>query len=1019
MSGRPDILWIGAGAGSGKTERLVNEIVGLLRGVTPDGVPLPRSYKPCEILALTFTRAATLELRQRVRLKLLEAGPEGEDGPPGRLYLSQLDDLSILNFHGFAAQLLGEEAIRRGWGCGITVLDSAVAAERDRRLLDRFLTAQMAKHPADWSGAEKFMGMGALQAWLNHAADRAAIFAPQFTKMLARLPGRAAERDARRREASAQVLPGLREGIKEWQPQLDPALLRAVERVADYLAAIASGRAPPDPGLLLAAKQAFMGMDKGGLWGNLVQSRVRKTAEPAFEAAQAIALEAALEPLLPELGLLLESSRQFAARQGSLSFDDLMSFMAEALGDEALCRSLAGRYKCLLVDEAQDTDPVQARLVRAFHKYLPEDGRIVVVGDEKQAIFRFRSADLESYFALQEQLEGARTERLEKNFRSVVPILDAVQELGRLGLFEAEADEDEEAPPPFWVDEKARLVPERLCGDPARLFMVEGGVPEYLDWALAKLAEWKLERRDALFLAATGKQLDELEAEFIRRDIPVIRPGQSLWDRECAVALCSAAAAAADPENDVALLAALRSILFTISDDDLIAAVITPDEKPGRLRALWENPPGSGPLAEAMARLRELRECALPPAIGLEALARACGLEPLLEAREFPGGFAERQAFDRLMQLAAGCASLSEFAVRCRKLRAANERQSQFVDPSLPGVRLMTVHGAKGLGERAVFLDGRLSLKKSQKSDQLAFHATGEWAGFWGNRQRGTLSWEDEGFAAREAEAAARDTGALAYVALTRAKDYLTIWAPDFSSNRGAPLIRRIDMQRDGSPLLQEKILRISLEEKPPVEIRLEPLGEPPLPVPLAAAAPVELFSPEDYSRQLGVMGRGSLLHKTMELWTGFAPGGWREALARAARTLGAEAEEKKLGPVISKLDGSPLLQALRAADQRGGLWREFTLFVPGEIERDEESPEADDYENFRLFRRGVADLVYRDESGRWVIVDYKTGKRTAELEEEYRAQLAGYRAALQSAGCPDAKMVLWFVEQADGVVTL
>ncbi len=1014
MTGRPDILWIGAGAGSGKTERLVNEITGLLRGVAHDGAPLPRSYKPGEILALTFTRAATLELRQRVRLKLLEAKADPLSG--------SLDELAILNFHGFAALLLGEEAIRRGWGCGISVLDSAAAAERDRRLLDRFLSAQMAKNPADWSIAERFMGVATLQGWLARGATRAASFSPQFAKLLANLPEKRAEREMRRREAAALALPALREGLQEWRGQLHPALTAAVERVADFLAAITEMRAPPDPGLLLAAKQTFMKMDKGELWGELVQSQVRKTAEPAFEAAQAIALEMALQPLLPELGKLLESSRQFAARQGSLSFDDLMSFMAEALGDEALCRSLTTRYRCLLVDEAQDTDPVQARLVRAFHKFLPEDGRIVVVGDEKQAIFRFRSADLESYLALQEQLEGARAERLDKNYRSVAPILEAVQELGRLGLFDAATDDDGDGPPPFWVDEKARLQPARDCPGTARMFMVEGGAPEYIDWALANLDEWGVERREALFLAATGAQLDELEAEFIRRDIPVIRPGQSLWGRECAVALCAAAAAAADPENDVALLAALRSILFTISDDDLLGAVVSTDEKPGRLRALWEKPPASGPLADAMFLLRELRDGALPPVAGLQKLALACGLESLLAAPEFPGGFAERQAFERLMQLAAGCASLSDFAARCRKLRAANERQAQFVDPTLPGVRLMTVHGAKGLGERAVFLDGRLVMKKPSNRDLLVFHSTGEWAGFWGIRQRGTLSWEDEGFAAREAESAARDAGALAYVALTRAKDFLTLWAPEFSCKgaKGDPLIRRIDALRNESPLLQKKILRISLEEKPPAEIKLEPLGESPKPESIPAAAVCEPFSFEDYSRQLAAMERGSLLHKTMELWEGFTPGGWREALARAARSLGAESASAGLEPILVKLDGAPLLQALRKAHQDGNVWREFTLFVPNDADQDDESPVASGgIENFRLFRRGVADLVYRDDSGQWVIVDYKTGKRDADLEGKYKLQLAGYRDALRVAGCPDAMMVLWFVEEPDGVVSL
>ena len=70
-----------------------------------------------------------------------------------------------------------------------------------------------------------------------------------------------------------------------------------------------------------------------------------------------------------------------------------------------------------------------------------------------------------------------------------------------------------------------------------------------------------------------------------------------------------------------------------------------------------------------------------------------------------------------------------------------------------------------------------------------------------------------------------------------------------------------------------------------------------------------------------------------------------------------------------------------------------------------------------KFFRRGIADLVYRDDGGRFVIVDYKTGIRSPENLADYREQLASYRAALAAAGFAEAKLLLWFVEADDAPV--
>ena len=133
---------------------------------------------------------------------------------------------------------------------------------------------------------------------------------------------------------------------------------------------------------------------------------------------------------------------------GIAGFDDLLRFTAERLLDPACAQRLAARVRCLLVDEAQDTDPVQAQLVMALHGALghpvrgsKEAGRIVVVGDEKQAIYRFRGADLASYHALEKALGGAEHVALKSNYRSVPEILSFVQQFANEKFLEPQGDD--------------------------------------------------------------------------------------------------------------------------------------------------------------------------------------------------------------------------------------------------------------------------------------------------------------------------------------------------------------------------------------------------------------------------------------------------------------------------------------------------------------------------------------------------------------------------------------------------
>jgi len=134
---------------------------------------------------------------------------------------------------------------------------------------------------------------------------------------------------------------------------------------------------------------------------------------------------------LEEIAALQKSYEQYKARHNLMDYDDLLLYLRSLLRtNEHVQRTLSERYRYIMVDEYQDTNLIQADIVRLLGSRY---GNVMVVGDDAQAIYSFRGATVRNILEFPEQFPGCRMITLEENYRSTQPILNLTNELLRKG----------------------------------------------------------------------------------------------------------------------------------------------------------------------------------------------------------------------------------------------------------------------------------------------------------------------------------------------------------------------------------------------------------------------------------------------------------------------------------------------------------------------------------------------------------------------------------------------------------
>lgn len=381
-------LFVSAGAGSGKTFTLTRRIVYAL---SPESGPFVEHLD--QVLAITFTKDAAAEIRDRVRRALIEEGMDEE--------ALTVDDAWISTIHGMCSRILRAHALELGIDPEFTVLTDT------DELMDQAVEHVLGRATAPDAAPELAASLKALYAWYPMAGEGGPFGAGTTIKGLVR--------DLL--ELSSQ-LPGGMDDVRVARGQADTSALADA-----YRAALGASKATTEKAqVALDAIDAFEASGKTMEdAARLMMSCSMPRASKAFPKEQVELLKAeaadafinivlacggpALDALTGLARAVEAEYRALKAGQSALDNNDLLRMAYEALHDyPAIRAAYEGRFKMVMIDEFQDTDQMQVDLIR----YLTGAGEraLCTVGDAQQSIYRFRGAEVE-VFRRQERKVGS------------------------------------------------------------------------------------------------------------------------------------------------------------------------------------------------------------------------------------------------------------------------------------------------------------------------------------------------------------------------------------------------------------------------------------------------------------------------------------------------------------------------------------------------------------------------------------------------------------------------------------
>ncbi|MCP4868062.1 MAG: UvrD-helicase domain-containing protein [Proteobacteria bacterium] len=803
-------LVVEAAAGTGKTTALVGRILGLVRtGRT----------RLAKVVAVTFTEKAAGEMKIRMRTEIEAARQEASGDEAARLdvALKELEAARIGTIHGLCSDILRERPVEAGID---PMFDVAAEGEAEalfseaferwfpevledppegvrrimRRPSGRYSSARDQLRGAGWRLAEHRDFTG---TWRRDHFARADAIDDLLDQMgdLVALDDQITDRDHHLTRCIGRIgrfVEDLR--LKETAFDRDhdaiEASLRSARRWNEWnwrgynVKELAPGLSRDD---VLERRDGL--------------KEILDRVVDACDADLAACLHRELRPLVAEYEALKK-------RAGKLDFIDLLCRARDLLrDDEGVRAELRERFSHVLVDEFQDTDPLQVELVMMLTSGVP--GKAFVVGDPKQSIYRFRRADIAIYEAAKQRFvdEGADVLELSTSFRSDPRIQEAVN-----GAFTPAMQGGTQASyvplRPFReADERRPAVVTVPVPAPYGKFgkvwnnaidkSLPGAVAGWIDWLLRE-SGWEVQDIDTgeqrgvrssdvclLFKRfnkwfgeqATTPYARSLEA----RDIPhVLVGGRTLHDREEVLAVRNALTAIEWPNDQLSVFATLKGPLFAVPDDALLAwkaaigpinPLLVPDDV-GSLSAVLRE------VGEAMMVLKQLHR-----GRNRRPIADTIGL--LLESTRAHAGLANWTAGDQVLANVLRMTELGrrfESSHHATSFRAFVEHlteeaesgasaQALVVEEGTEGVRLMTVHKAKGLQFPVVVLCDMTALEVGRNPSR---HADPD-LNAWYAPIAGCVPIELLEAASEVLDRDREESHRLLYVAATRARDVLVV----------------------------------------------------------------------------------------------------------------------------------------------------------------------------------------------------------------------------------------------------
>jgi ATP-dependent helicase/nuclease subunit A len=789
-------LLVEAAAGTGKTTCMVDRMLALVRTgtATPEG-----------IVAVTFTRKAAGELRRRFREKLQAAVAAATDTVErDRLVaaLGRIDSMVIGTIHSFAGRLLRERPLEAGVDPGFRELDDAADRLVRRQAWREFVTAAPDSHPdllarleavglrlSDFSRAflQRFATYGDVDSWPapeTPPPDPAAIVAA-LTPFVDRIE------EATFPPPADRGTDDLMNALEQFARMFRRCDTNSLVAVADLLQE-----------LDLSPKVIHAGWPGTGVDDREVKASRKALAEQwkhAWEHVRDTIARPALwrwrahrYPLA--IAVLREAQAVYdriRSERGVLSFQDLLCKAASVVADAPdVRRGFRSRYTHILVDEFQDTDPVQAQLLlllvaddptqRDWRQCRPVPGSLFVVGDPKQSLYRFRRADIVTYSTVRRIIAAhGDVLSLTTNFRSRGDLVNWVND-----VFSREFPPQPTLhSPSFTPSESGRREPPTEAKDSAGAWLSGLRMLRFTRAGNANDAWAETEAREiARFIRGAvdaGVQVPRTTREIDAGIGPACRPGDFLViprerrhlgiyaealhavglpvdvtgtlgadQAEPLRPLRDCLAAVADPDDPVAALALLRGEVFGFSDADLHAYKQAGGRIGGGIDtpATLDQPLGRRFTAarEALARWRRWVRL-LPVAAAVDRIIDDAGLMLVAAAAEGEAGprgralaglldkYVESIRSDRLEIVSLhDCLDLLDDMV---DVETRNEVDPLSIDaPSTDRVRVMNLHKAKGLEAPVVFLADYQRRDPGEKPEDgpfLHIDRTGESVAGW------------------------------------------------------------------------------------------------------------------------------------------------------------------------------------------------------------------------------------------------------------------------------------------------
>ncbi len=1037
-----------AGAGTGKTHVLVQKYISLLE--TGVGVG--------NILALTFTEKAAGEMKVRVRQALAEKEGEGWDAVRDEFLWAK-----VSTFHSFCASVLREFPLEAGVGPAFAVLD-----EREATLL-REAAADVLIHGDPPSECREAV-IGALRA----------VGAYELKNYLAALYSR--------REASEAFFAALarsEEGVLDaWRTAVErhraEALAAFLDRAGDSietlrdLAARYPGERDPGESYLRAVEPCLAGriavaalvevhkdrrfranMGKKPNWAGDDLERLRAAYRVLNDCikAHAGALSLDVDPADPFGRATLEFLRDLGAvfraftgaleaekrRKNALDFDDLVNRTHRLFSghEDIVAAHFRDRFRFVLVDEFQDTDPVQIAIICAILGDLTrESAKLFVVGDPKQSIYLFREADVTQFGRIRDLIEqnlGGETIALDVNFRNtpeVVGFTNAVfsalmAEGSRPWEFLYEPLRANRAGDTGSVElllcpkVRGRAVGRRaeaqMFARKIRAIVERGEKPVYRDGEVRPAGYG-----DVAVLLERRTNLAYYEWALGRYGVPYrVHAGLGFYQRQEVYDLYNILRFLANDLDDVALYGLLRSPYFGFSDARLFSIARAGTSLWERLQAAAE--PAAATLREWLSLSRRL-----PPARLIRRIVDESGIFVVFGGMD--GGEQAAANVEKLIAVAreADCSTLADLVGELGRCIDDGQREGDaHLDfAAADAVSIMTVHAAKGLEFPVVVVPDLGEAPRAGggtimvEDGLLLGVAIPNPANDHEREETPVLTiLRDEH---RQKEEAERKR--LFYVAATRAKDHLVLCGempaevPETlaaGKTRMAWLAHCLGLSPEvyacgeaGLALPGGEVLRIPLT--------LDPAA---IPVDVQETAPVYLPLPDnvpaaDVPAGIPPDGEEEHVYSASELERYLrAPAG--------SRSPGFAAGEDPLtrGQVVHEVfrgrDPAAVLRRYGMDPARAGEYRELyerflaSPLMQGIVRDHREVPFLARVNGFAF--RGAIDRLVQRPDGAWALIDYKTG--TPGDAGDYAVQMTVYRHAAARILGDSVTPYLYFVD--------